>query len=111
MNKNLLIAFAITQILLVGSLVVIGSGNTQTSAYDGIDDVCINKCDTCEKECNEYNACNTQCNEDYDGSSSCLQQQNMIKKGDKQCGGSGGYIQRNQQICSRQSSCTSLCQN
>lgn len=101
----MLIVFAIAQIFLIGTLVVIGSSNADdiTGTDNQINDTSLSNCGDCDGDCDD---CDGDCsglgsgqgNQYCRGSGSCSQTKTQNTNGNTVCDGSGTCSQKTQQI-------------
>ena len=91
MNRKMLITLAIIEILLIGSLIAIGSGNTNytNTKAEVIDKECSGDCNNCDGQCTNSEECNSQKNDKCIGTDSCAQNRQMNKNCHSDCIGSG----------------------
>jgi len=94
MNRKMLIALAIVELLLMGSLVAIGSGKSDDmyTTSEALDDNCTGDCDNCDGQCKVSQECNSQGNGICDGTCSCSQNTLRIRSCNSGSGCSGSCI-------------------
>lgn len=115
MNRKMLIALAIIELLLMGSLVAIGSGKSDDmdTTSKAIDHNCIGACDNCDGQCKVSEECNSQGNGICDGTGSCSQNRQITNNCNSECDGSGSCSQNTLRIrnCNSVSECSGSCIN
>jgi len=114
MNKRIVIAFAIVQILLIGSLLAIASSNNEQRARENeIDEICTGDCNNCDEECDRIGFCNSQGKQNCDGTGTCSQMNQRNTNCNSICDGTGTCTQNTQQgrNCNPKSSCSGICNN
>ena len=112
MNKKMILILAILQIILIGSLIAIVSGNNEEDITDEItDDICTGNCSYCNGACDDRAFCNTQANQNCDGTGTCIQNNKQNTNCNTICDGSGTCRQNTQQgrNCFSKSSCSGTC--
>jgi hypothetical protein len=115
MNRKMLVSLTVIELLLVGSLIVIGSGrpNYIDTSSEGVDNTCLEVCNNCDSLCEETENCKLETNEKCDESGSCAQNMQMAKNCNSDCNGSGSCSQNEQRTrrCNSGSSCSGKCIN
>ena len=109
----MLIAFALVQVVLIGSLFALASDNDQVVIPDDeIIDTCTGDCANCT-DCTGDGDCQGKGNLNCDGTGSCNHNQIRNTNCNTVCDGSGSYKQNTQQIrgCGTSSSCSGSCNN
>jgi len=114
MDKKILITFVIAQIILIGSLMVLASSESQQSIVkEDLIARCSEDCGSCTESCNTEGQCNQGNSSLCDGSGSCQKNNENTKTCDTDCTGSGrckdSTVSRNQ--CGSSSSCSGSCIN
>ncbi len=111
MDKKKPIGFAIVLVLLVGSLIVIGSGNTNESVNSDEEIIanenCLGSCGDCDGQCTG------QGNGICDGSGTCSQKRQMNNNCNVDCEGTGLRAQYQHKVrsCISSSGCLDMCNN
>jgi hypothetical protein len=115
MNRKMLIAIAIVELLLVGTLVAIGSGKSDymDTTNEATDDNCVGDCDNCDGQCKGSEECTSQGKGICDGTGLCSQNRQMTKNCNSECDGSGSCSQNTIRIrsCNSGSGCSGSCLN
>jgi hypothetical protein len=113
MNKKMIIAVAIIQVILIGSLLAIASDNDQNNFNNyEVNDSCPAACGDCDGTCDGTGYCNFEGGVNCDGTGICSENQQQIKSCDSACDGSGsGGQARLSRNCYRESSCSGICNN
>ena len=111
----MLFTLAIIELLLVGSLVAIGSDKSDyiDSTSKIADDNCMGDCDNCDGQCKGSEECSSQVNGICNGTGSCSQNRQMTKNCISDCDDSGSCSQNTIRIrnCNSGSGCSGSCLN
>jgi len=105
MNRKLLIGFLIVGLLLIGSLIGIGSGNTNYTdkTSEAIDETCSGDCNNCDAQCEGPENC--------DESGTCSQNKEITKNcnSDGSCSGTCSQNTKRIRNCNSGSGCSGSC--
>ena len=114
MNKKMLITFAIVQIFLIGSLLVIASSNNESITTDEeINDTCNGDRDNCDRHCDGIGDCKSQGTLNCDGTGNCIQKRETKDNYELECESSGTCTKNTQQNknCRSGYKCPGSCNN
>jgi len=120
MDKKILSAFIIIQVLLIGSIMVFASGNNQTDTLENLSESCTGDCTECTGncgdcvgECKEQGTCNQDCSSSCQKESSCIGTCQSNQRSYSGCSGSGACKQSTNQIqtCNTASTCSRIINN
>ena len=113
MNKKILAVIIAAQLLLIGSIIVIGSDNAKemNNLNDEIKDVCQNNNGDCLRQGNGCGYGKSTEKQNCDGSGLCAQECLRNSNCDNECDGPRSNSQNTQQICKcdSQSRCSDCC--
>ena len=114
MNKKMLITFAIVQIFLIGSLLLIASSNNESITTDEeINDTCTGNRDNCDRQCDDKDNWKSQGTSNCDGTGNCIQKRETKDNYELECESSGTCTKNTKQNknCRSGSKCPGSCNN